>query len=243
MAQEDFCLVPDNPFVVVFDCESDCSLKTCPGGTKEEKLSRYMHFTVCCALTMPSDAILHKADADEIMHLSKRHHYWRDQAEPGTTPIDGMLALFDAADVIVGYNCFDFDFPLLRRFYRSVRAGETATQRYMNHRSKCFDIMAKVRDVTGCYFKLDDLLKLNNLSCKTSNGLKAIEMWESQQRTELKEYCEADVDLTARLALVDRISIDNLKNATCPTVGLRSDLCKKHALKKRDREGEDFVIV
>lgn len=236
---------PGAGFVVVFDCESDCSLRTCTGNSNYEKISTFMQFTVCCAVTIPTDVILANAPTDEAMQLSKRYHWWRDEADAGKGPIDGMLSLFDDADAIVGYNCFDFDFPLIKRHYRCVRKGETSMQRYMRHRSKCYDIMAKVRDVTGAYFKLDDLLRLNKLSCKTSNGLKAIVMWEKQQRDDLKAYCAADVDLTARLALVDNIVVDS-SLSMCPSAGLRFALSKRA---NRDREtrraGDDdeFVLV
>ena len=120
----------------------------------------------------------------------------------------------------------------------------TPTQRYMNHRSKCFDIMAKVRDVTGAYYKLDDLLRLNNLSSKIGDGLKAIDMWEKQQRANLVQYCASDVDLTARLALMEKITVDSAQNCTPPCIGLRNTIRTTFPLKKRERvDNEDFVIV
>lgn len=218
----------DSTFVVVFDCESDCSMSKCPGATYEEKLGRYMNFTVCCALVLPTSAVLAaELSPDAVMQMATRYHWWRDELD-GSTPLDGMLSLFDRADAIVGYNCLSFDFPLIRRFYRSVSELENAAQRYVNHRAKCVDLMARVRDVTGCCFKLNALLETNGLGRKTSDGLGAIRMWEEQQRDELQRYCAEDVDLTARLALVDDMTVAISSHAflKCPNTGLRSALSK-----------------
>ena len=80
-----------------------------------------------------------------------------------------FVDIFDGAEVIVGFNCLAFDFPLLQRFY-------TSKKRYLAHRCKCLDIMTRVRDVTDDYYKLDKLLKDNELSTKTSNGNNAIRL-------------------------------------------------------------------
>jgi hypothetical protein len=245
MPKEELTVQPDDGFVLVFDCESDCSFTNCPGENVKEKVSKFMQFTTICAATLPTNLILSNIPVDDVMRQASRYHWWRDESKPGQTPIDGLLALFDRADVIVGFNALHFDFPLIRRFYRSVKPDETPTQRYFNHRSKCHDIMARVRDVTDLYYKLDDLLKFNHIPCKTSDGLQAITMWEEQRRQELLDYCAADVDLTARLALLDDISIDKRRDSVCYSVGVRSALLKKDLIVKRKRkiEEEEYVLV
>jgi len=191
----------DTRYVVVFDCESDSSFNNLPGNSQEEKL-RFMQFTVACAAVIPCDVIEKNKSICEILLHTKTKFWWRDAAERDHNPIISLLDLFDGAEVIVGYNCLSFDFPLLKRFYCPSNKV-SSMQRYVNHRSKTLDIMNRVRDATGSYYKLDQLLKLNKLKTKSSNGLEAIKMWERNEREELKSYCEMDVLLTAQLSLID----------------------------------------
>ena len=210
-------------YVIVWDCESDCAFDKLPGETHEEKLC-FMQFTVICAILMPSAMIKKRAPVDLIMQNSTRYSWWRDVAEHGSNPVVSLLRLFDEADMIVGYNCLEFDFPLIRRFYRPSKSMPCSTQRYVNHRAKTLDIMARVRDATGKYYKLDDLLKKNGLETKSSNGIEAIRMWEQGQRDELESYCETDVLLTARLSLLEEIRVGHNVKVTSSVFGARNEL-------------------
>ena len=75
-----------------------------------------------------------------------------------------FVDIFDGAEVIVGFNCLAFDFPLLQRFY-------TSKKRYLAHRCKCLDIMTRVRDVTDDYYKLVEITRQGRceaLWCRSS---------------------------------------------------------------------------
>mgnify|MGYP006138541455 CR=1 FL=1 len=191
--------------MVIFDCESDCGFSSVPGYTRDEKISSYMQFTCICATVIASKLVVRGASPDDIISQATKMVWWRDVAEKGCTPVDSLLELFDSADVIVGYNCLAFDFPLIRRFYKS-RKDTNYIQRYMDHRCKTLDVMARVRDISGVYYKLDNLLLENGMPTKISDGSNAVRMWDEGRRCELEEYCASDVELTARLALMETIN-------------------------------------
>jgi hypothetical protein len=192
--------------VVVFDAETDSGFDNLRGFTHAEKIGRIIQPTVVCATTVPSALVLNGASAEGVLEHATHHVYWRDVAEDGKTPFDELFELFDRADVIVGYNSLNFDFPLLRRFYRA--AGEcSAEERYLRHRYKSLDVFARVRDGTGAYYKLDALLKLNGLAPKTADGAQAVVLWSEGRREELRDYCAADVVCTLRLSMLDFMSV------------------------------------
>lgn len=243
--REDAC-PEQHGIVVVFDCEADCGFSGTSWREREHHITTVMQPTVICALVIPSNLISSLADPNEIIKASEKRSWWRDEAVRGYTPVHGLLALFDKADVIVGFNCLGFDFPLLKRFYRRAEDGTPPQQRYINHRAKCLDIMIRVRDVSGQYVKLDTLLKENSLPCKTSDGAEAVRMWNENKREELQSYCEADVELTARLALKESILEPGGCLVPSSAYGIRSAVaanCATSHRKKRAREEEDFVIV
>ena len=131
---------------------------------------------------------------------------WRDVAStPGGNPFAALFEAFDAATVIVGYNAFEFDFPLLYKHY-SKRNGN---QRYFAHRIKTLDMFSRLRAVSGHWPKLDDLLRANGLPVKIADGKEAIRMWQANQREELSDYCLEDVRCTARLALLPKMVFGN----------------------------------
>ena len=210
-------------FVVVWDCESDCSFDSLPGHSHDEKL-KFMNFTNICAVCMPVELILAGAPADEIVVQSASHTWWRDKSEDGSNPVISLLDLFDSASLIVGYNCLAFDFPLVRRFYRPTDTFTDPSDCYLFHRSKTFDIMTRVRDATGKYYKLDCLLKLNGVPCKTGHGKNAIKLWNAGKRQELEDYCHNDVVVTAKLALLSNIKVAEESCVYTPCIGLVEQL-------------------
>tara|TARA_B100001173_G_scaffold308196_1_gene318027 strand:+ start:1475 stop:2188 length:714 start_codon:yes stop_codon:yes gene_type:complete len=194
--------------VVIFDAETDSGFERLCGYSRDAYLRTVMQFTCLCALEVPTDAVeacKHLPDdVDTLLEAGTKHTFWRDLAEDDKTPVHDLLALFDRATLIVGYNVLAFDFPLLWRFYKPVD-GLTALQRYHNHRAKTHDVMTRVRDVTEQYVKLDLLLQANKLPLKLGRGENAPKLWESNRREELEQYCAFDVEVTARLALLPTI--------------------------------------
>lgn len=182
--------------VVIFDCESDGR----PYGCNESRGVNDFKFVQCtcvCALIVPVAQLPSLKGAVQLT-------CWRDgHGGSDVNPFEPLLQAFDAASIIVGYNAFDFDFPLLWKHYGGqLRPRRT---RYFQHRTKCLDMFARLRAVSDIWAKLDDLLKANNLPVKTSNGRHAIHLWENSMRDELEAYCQADVLRTADLALLPQM--------------------------------------
>lgn len=228
-------------YVLVYDCESDSGFENLPGDHRADKI-KFMQFTVICAIAMPVELIERKAPVDEVLAHSTVYSWWRDVSEQGSNPIVTLLNLFDDAELIVGFNCLDFDFPLIRRFYRPSELYGLPAQRYVNHRSKTLDIMARIRDATGTYYKLDELLKKNGLQTKSSNGKEAIRMWEEGRREELQAYCANDVVVTARLALLESIRIGDYLKVTSRVFGIRTELALHTPPQSLEVDG-DFVVI
>ena len=185
--------------VVIFDCESNGrpqkELSTPRDRVSNESDFRYVECTCACALIVPIDQLPSLKGATELT-------CWCDVApSPGANPFEPLLAAFDHASMIVGFNQLEFDLPLLFKHYGKGAGGD----RYIGHRIKCLDIFSRLRAVTGHCPKLDDLLKTNGLPAKSGDGMRAIRMWQDDERAQLEEYCRRDVCRTAQLALLPRM--------------------------------------
>jgi len=182
--------------IVVFDLETDSTIRDAPGNTREEQV-RNLQFSCCSCLFVNVEAIKRGDSPDVIVESGKMTTYWRDNQND----IDAMMAAFEEATVIVGYNIFGFDFPVLRRFY-------TDKNQYHRHLCKSLDLFSRVRDVVGFWPKLDCLLKRNSMPTKTADGLVAIRWFAEGRLDELKRYCESDVLCCAKLALSSEMLVD-----------------------------------
>tara|TARA_Y100000389_G_C17403288_1_gene486614 strand:- start:344 stop:1123 length:780 start_codon:yes stop_codon:yes gene_type:complete len=189
------------PFVVIFDCESDCDFKNCPGIDRDSKLSR-MQCTIACAIVIESTKCL-QVQAENVESAVTHWHFWRHLSPGGRPPFDGLLWLFDHAEVIVAYNALDFDFPLLRKHY-------TTREQYLAHRLKCLDPFARIRSATEVWPSLDALLKANGLQGKSGSGLDAIFFYAQGKMDELKKYCEDDVLLLTRLVFLPALTVPSV---------------------------------
>lgn len=184
------------PTCVVFDCESDgLPPREYDEHGRQSQDFRRVECTCACAL------VLDVARLPDVEH-GRALTYWRHKAPAkGVSPFRGLLHEFDQASLIVAYNAFDFDFPLLRKYYR----GNGGDARYHAHRAKCHDVFTRVRGATELWPKLDALLVLNGLPVKTGSGAEAVRMWNDDRLAELEQYCADDVRLTARLALLPEL--------------------------------------
>lgn len=236
--------------VVVFDVETDCSFASLQGMCREQQL-KVMQVTVACALELDADLCAQAGSWEELARSAKKHHWWRDELGANkTNPFHGLLELFDAADVIVAYNGLDFDFPVLRKHYGH---GKTVFRRYMQHRLKCHDPMARIQVATDTRFKLDALLKLNGVPSKTADGLEAIRMWEAGQREELLAYCSNDVWALAQLVCLWDLEVPVFGKLPNAAFGVASAVRAARRLVHADSmtsvatdevgEDEDFVLV
>ena len=190
-----------NKICVVFDGETDTTFDDFRGIDRDQVLLQFMQLTCVCALEIPSESVLARCSPDETIAASTAHTFWRD--EEAGRPFEGLLELFDRAEVVVGYNAFGFDFPLLWRHY----ALGNRRARYVYHRAKTVDVFGRARDSCVEWPKLDVLLRENALQAKSGDGRQAVSLWREGKRAQLEAYCAMDVELTGRLALLDDVSI------------------------------------
>ena len=198
--------------VVVFDCESDGRLRrgwthrsASAAAMRAERFERIQCTRRCRAVL---DAALLREPSRVRRSPAPRRLSAGATRPPGAStdhsPFSPLLLAFDEATLIVGYNAFDFDFPLLRKHYRSAA-------RYQAHRLKAHDPFDDIRARTGRWESLDTLLKTNGLQTKNGlTGLDAVRLWDEIQYAEvpeaalrarkaLEKYCENDVRCTAQL--------------------------------------------
>lgn len=186
--------------VVVFDLESDSSFTSFAGAARDLRFKR-MQVTVGCALVLDEE-LCRGPDPAAALAKGVHRHWWRDVAEKGRDPFEGLLRCFDEAAVIVGFNAGDFDFPLLEKHYGSSSRGR---ERYLAHRMKLLDPFERLKAATGVWHKLDSLLKANDIPQKTGDGLEAIKLWQDGNRDKLLAYCQYDVLALARLCLLRQL--------------------------------------
>lgn len=182
--------------VVVFDLETDATIRDAPGTTREEQV-RNLQFSCCSLLSIDVEAIKRGDAPDVLVEAGVMKTFWRDNQND----IEAILAAFEEATAIIGFNTHGFDFLVLRKHYSDK-------QQYHRHLCKSLDVFSRVRDVANFWPKLDMLLKRNGLATKTADGLVAIKWFAEGRLDELKSYCESDVKCCAKLALASEMIVD-----------------------------------
>lgn len=171
----------DQPYVVVWDLETQDVIKNMTGSTQSARI-RNLEVSCLSALKIPSDALLDWETAQQAVEEAQMKTWWRDLDADGKGPFAEFLAMCDGAEVIAGYNSLHFDHPVMLKHSRK--------RQYEDHICKSVDPFARIRDVTGVWYKLDNLLKANELPVKTACGLEAIKFWNDGERDKLQTYCE-----------------------------------------------------
>lgn len=186
------------PYVVVFDIETQDKITSMPGNCRYDQVSA-LQVSCLSYLTIPSARLFDSEDARRAVDEAEVTTLWRDVDVDGHGPFAKLFEAFDGAEVIAAYNGYDFDFPVLHKHATRLR-NESFLKR--GH-----DPFARLRATTQVWYKLDNLLKANHLETKTANGLEAIKMWEDGRREELASYCAADVKALSRLLVLPELSL------------------------------------
>lgn len=187
----------DVAYVAIFDIETQNAIRSMPGSTRLDQIAM-LQLSCASVLCLKSELALDPSRGGEAIESGVMRTFWRDG--DGATAISRMIELLDGAELIVCYNGLGFDFPVIRKHYRSA-------EQYAAQLNKTHDIFTRIREVLGQWPKLDALLKVNDLELKTANGLEAIKMWDEGRREELQTYCECDVRQCARLVLLPTIRV------------------------------------
>lgn len=102
-----------------------------------------------------------------------------------------MFNLFERADRIIGFNSIGFDVPALSPYLPSHWV-----------KLKHFDILTRIKDITGKRMSLDSLAKATLGTKKNDTGVNAIKYWNegtNESLAKLKKYCEMDVTITRNI--------------------------------------------
>jgi len=107
------------------------------------------------------------------------HRYTEADAE--------QLALdLSNADLVVGYNLYGFDYPVLQRYTKKVVLAELPT----------VDMMLEIQKRLGFRLKLDSVASATLKTGKSADGLQAVQWWREGKIEEIFTYCEQDVAVT-----------------------------------------------
>ena len=168
--------------IVVFDVETDRLLA--PGRRDNHHELR---------VTVAAAAVCCRSGDDEC---TTAYIEWIDGDGDGgpLSLADALRPAFDAADAIVAYNGRDFDMRVLRNHCDAADVDRWT--------AKLLDPFEAIRDATGSWVKLDELLDANCLPRKAGDGVSAVDWWAAGERRRVADYCRQDVEgLVALLAL------------------------------------------
>lgn len=107
--------------------------------------------------------------------------YYEEDAE-------ALVDRLSCADLVVGYNALNFDYPVLERY-----------DGWRLYRVPVLDMMLLVAEELGFRVSLDSLAGATLGQRKTADGLQAVDWYRAGRLDLVEEYCRADVELTAEL--------------------------------------------
>jgi DEAD/DEAH box helicase domain-containing protein len=93
------------------------------------------------------------------------------------------------ADVVVGYNLYGFDYPVLQQYTDVVDLKTLPT----------VDMMLELQKRLGFRLKLDSVATATLKVGKSADGLQAVRWWRQGKIEAIFTYCEQDVEVTRRV--------------------------------------------
>ena len=93
-----------------------------------------------------------------------------------------------AADLVVGFNLYGFDYPVVMR-YTDVDLTQLPT----------VDMMAVLHKQLGFRIGLDAVASATLGIGKSADGLQAVRWWKEGRIEEIFTYCEKDVEVTRQV--------------------------------------------
>lgn len=139
-----------------------------------------------------------------------------------------MWPLLEAADRIIGYNLFGFDYQVLNQYY----AGDLM-------KFTTLDIMLEIEKKIGFRVKLDDVAHATLGVGKSGHGLQAIEFFRRGEIDKLRDYCLMDVKITKEVYEAGlKANTVKYKDRSGQTVAVPVDF----ALKSEERKAVNLTM-
>jgi len=111
----------------------------------------------------------------------------------GEDEMDALVEQLRHADLVVGHNHIEFDYPVLQK-YTILELGEQTVN---------LDTMQDLQRLTGRRWKLDAVASASLGIGKSASGVDALKWWQqfkksgdSQYLMDIAEYCAMDVKVT-----------------------------------------------
>ena len=146
--------------------------------------------------------LLHKIPLPEITcicmyDVEEKQQYklqfWKISPEEKKRNTEIVVSLLDSAKCIIGYNIVLFDLEFIKC---SFQINESKLTSWV---LKSIDLFMMQKFILKNSCSLNELLKINQLSCKTDCGQNAIILAKNDKWQELMDYCMSDVMLTYEL--------------------------------------------
>ena len=112
-----------------------------------------------------------------------------------------LLRAFGRAERLCAYNAVLFDIPFMQK---QLQIPAEVVDEWLGKLCDPFHCVKTCFDFT-C--KLDKMLALNGLECKSASGLEAVAMAKNGDWQRLEEYCMDDVRLTVQLCQIEKIAL------------------------------------
>lgn len=110
-----------------------------------------------------------------------------------------VLTAFKDAEILCAYNAVLFDIPFMQK---QLDLPTDVVEEWLR---KLCDPFHAIKTCFQTTCKLDKMLRLNGLECKSATGLQAIVMARNGDWDALVDYCMDDVRLTAQLCTLPTI--------------------------------------
>lgn len=111
----------------------------------------------------------------------------------GENELDRLGEELVKADLVVGWNHVQFDYPVLQPYVFPTLAEQTVN----------LDMMLAVQEILGFRLKLDAVASASLGTGKTADGLDALKWWQEHKKSgsfeplrKIAEYCAYDVKVT-----------------------------------------------
>ncbi len=103
--------------------------------------------------------------------------------------VAALIAELSAADLVVGFNLYGFDYPVMQKYAETIQLDKLPT----------VDMLRELEKRLGYRISLNAVASATLKTGKSADGLQAVQWWRENRIEELFQYCEQDVAVTHRV--------------------------------------------